>query len=394
MEPVCAIQPAPAPSAAQRIGRVLLASGLILLGLWILREFLAALAWAAVFAIALWPLYRRLCRATPARARRVLSPLLMTAIIALVFVVPFAYLAVALAREMHVVVDFVFEARRNGIPVPNWIPSLPVIGSSAASWWYTNLSDPGTAQDVIGRLDARTLAESARQYGGEIAHRLTLFVFTLLTLFFLFRDGEALAVQLLRVSDRVLGTRGERIARQMISAVHGTVDGLVLVGLAEGVLLGFVYAIVGLPHPVLIGALTGVLAVVPFGAPVIFGAAGLFLLAVGNTIAAAIVVAAGMVVVFVADHAVRPFLIGGAAKLPFIWVLLGILGGLQSFGFLGLFLGPAVMAALISLWREWCDPGPVVLGAAAEAAGPPLAGPAPAGSLPPQPRRHDPAVSA
>jgi predicted PurR-regulated permease PerM len=61
----------------------------------------------------------------------------------------------------------------------------------------------------------------------------------------------------------------------------------------------------------------------------------------------------GAVVVFVADHFVRPVLIGGSAKLPFLWVLLGILGGLEGFGLVGLFLGPAIMAALLTLWREW-----------------------------------------
>ena len=75
----------------------------------------------------------------------------------------------------------------------------------------------------------------------------------------------------------------------------------------------------------------------------------------GSTVAGVAVFCFGVVVVFVADHAVRPVIIGGAARLPFLWVLLGILGGLETFGIVGLFLGPAVMAALISLWRDWTD---------------------------------------
>jgi predicted PurR-regulated permease PerM len=136
------------------------------------------------------------------------------------------------------------------------------------------------------------------------------------------------------------------------------VNGLVLVGLGEGVLLGLAYIIAGLPHPVSIAVLTGILAVIPFGAPVVFGAAALYLAAAGSTAAAAAVFGFGVAVVFVADHFVRPVLIGGAVRLPFLWVLLGILGGLETFGILGLFLGPAVMAALISLWREWTEPAP------------------------------------
>jgi predicted PurR-regulated permease PerM len=142
----------------------------------------------------------------------------------------------------------------------------------------------------------------------------------------------------------------------MIAAIHGTVVGLVLVGLAEGVVIGFSYALAGLPHVVPLAALTGVLAIIPFGAPVVFWGAGFYLLASGDTGAAIGIVAFGLFVVFVADHFIRPFLIGGAARVPFLWVLLGILGGIETFGLIGLFLGPVVMAALSSLWREWTDP--------------------------------------
>src|SRR6202011_1063851 len=90
----------------------------------------------------------------------------------------------------------------------------------------------------------------------------------------------------------------------------------------------------------------------PFGAPVVFGAAALYLAAAGSTAAGVAVLGTGLVVVFVADHFIRPVLIGGAIRLPFLWVLLGILGGLETFGIFGLFLRPAIMAALISLWRD------------------------------------------
>ena len=82
---------------------------------------------------------------------------------------------------------------------------------------------------------------------------------------------------------------------------------------------------------------------------------GLYLFTTGNTVGAIIIIVSGSIIVFIADHFVRPVLIGGAARLPFLWVLLGILGGLETFGFLGLFLGPAMMAALIALWREWTE---------------------------------------
>jgi predicted PurR-regulated permease PerM len=344
--------------ASQRVARVVLALALLLLGLWILHRYLAALAWAAVLAIALWPLYRRLLGALGGRGQREIAPLLLTLLVGCVFIVPFVYAAVELARETHVLAEYLVEARRTGIPVPEWVPQLPVIGHSVEEWWHTNLSDPEAAEELLGRIYARVPAESAREVGGEILHRLILFGFTLLTLFFLFRDGAAFSSRLIALSDRLIGAQGERVGRHMVGAVIGTVNGLVLVGLGEGVLLAIAYILAGLPHPVTIGVLTGILAVIPFGAPVVFGAAALYLAAVGSTTAAIVVFGFGVAIVFLADHFVRPVLIGGAVRLPFLWVLLGILGGLESFGILGLFIGPAVMAALVSLWREWTDAVP------------------------------------
>ncbi len=287
-------------ASSQRIARIVVATALVLLGLWILHRFLPALAWATVLAIALWPLYWRLERAFP--GHRILAPLSATLVVGLVLIVPLVYTAIEVARESGSFIEYIGHARHNGLPMPPWLPRLPAVGHAIAEWWQANLSDPQTMGEFLGRIYKRIPAELASHLGAEIVHRLIIFGFTLLTLFFLFRDGVALSSYLLNLSHRVLGPSGERVARHMIAAVHGTVTGLVLVGLAEGVLLGFAYALAGLPHPVSIAALTGVLAVIPFGAPVAFCAAGLYLLSTGSTVTAAVVVGFGFLVVFVADH--------------------------------------------------------------------------------------------
>lgn len=333
---------------------MVLATGFVLAGLWILHDFLPALAWAVVLSIALWPLYVRIQRLFPSRARRVAVPLLVTSVVALVFAAPLILLGIAIAREMRLIFPIIAAARLHGIEVPSVIADLPVIGSSIADWWKTNLADPAMAQELFGRVN-RFAAESAREHSGELVRRFVTFLFTLLTLFFLFRDGATLAKQLRDLSDRVIGVRGEQIGAHMVAAVHGTVVGLVLVGLAEGVVLGIVYLAVGLPYPASVGAVTGVLAVIPFGAPLVYAIASLYMISVGKMLAAVVIFAAGSIVVFIADHFVRPVLIGGSARLPFLWVLLGLLGGLETLGFIGLFLGPATMAALIALWREWTE---------------------------------------
>jgi predicted PurR-regulated permease PerM len=122
------------------------------------------------------------------------------------------------------------------------------------------------------------------------------------------------------------------------------------------VLLGIAYYLAGVPHPTLLGAVTGIAATVPFAAVAVLAAIGLVMLAAGSVSAAIAVVAFGYLVIFVADHFVRPVLIGGATRLPFLWVLLGILGGVETWGLLGLFLGPALMAAVMLIWRDWTNP--------------------------------------
>ncbi|GJD31986.1 Putative transport protein YdiK [Methylobacterium adhaesivum] len=347
---------APPPGAltprAQGAARVLLVLALAALGLWVLHPLLPALAWAVILAIALGPLYARAERRWPPGRHNLVLPILFTLAVALVFILPLLVLGIQAAREAHDVMALARTAEETGLPVPEVLSHVP-FGAQASAWWAANLSHPRAGADLLHHLDNSTAIGLSRSLGAQIVRRVVLFGFSLVALFFLFRDGKAVADQVLTAIVRLFGPRGERVARQMVASVHGTVDGLVLVGLGEGVLLGIVYFFAGVPHPVLLGALTAVAAMIPFGAPLVFGAAALVLLAAGSVVPAVVVVVAGFVVTFVADHFVRPALIGGTTQLPFLWVLLGILGGVETFGLLGLFLGPAVMAALILLWREF-----------------------------------------
>ena len=147
--------------------------------------------------------------------------------------------------------------------------------------------------------------------------------------------------------------KNERLIQRMAGAVRSTVTGLVVVGLGEGVLLGVGYAIVGVPHAALLGLVTAIAAMLPFCAPIVFCCAALWLFAQGSVAGAVGLAVVGFVVVFVAEHFVRPVLIGGSTRLPFLLVLFGILGGAETFGLLGLFIGPALMTVLLVLWNDW-----------------------------------------
>lgn len=346
-------------SRMQQAAKLALALVLVGLGMWALHRYLPALIWAAILAIAFWPLYQRALRRWPPKGNNgphnVLLPAAFTAAIGLVFILPAGMVAYQTGKEVRGVYDTIDKARTEGIPPPEWLGHLPVGASQATQWWQANLSNPDHASDLLKRARDSRLVANSGELGAEAVHRLVLFGFTLLTLFFLFKEGDKLNGQLRRASARAFGPSGERIGRQMIASVHGTVDGLVLVGLGEGFLLGIVYLLTGVPHPTLFGLFTAIAAMVPFGAPVVFGIAALVLLTQAKVLGAIVIVAFGFIVTFVADHFIRPSLIGKTTRLPFLWVLLGILGGVETWGLLGLFLGPAVMAALVLLWREWSE---------------------------------------
>jgi predicted PurR-regulated permease PerM len=337
---------------AQRIARTILVVAIVGVGVWMLWRFMPALAWASVLAIATWPLRERLIRRGLGKTS---SATLLTLVLAVLLVVPLIGLGFEAAREGIVIVQWIRELRLNGIGTPDWVAQLPFIGDAAAAWWQQNLADPEAARALFGRAETGGILTLTRTLGIELATRLTILVFTLLALFFLYRDGPAVIAEARAISDRLFGPPGGRLGKDAVTAVRGTVNGLVLVGLVEGVLLGIAYLAAGLPHAALLGLVTAVLATVPFGAPLVFVVGSLVLLVQSHTTPAIALLVFGTVVVFVADHFVRPVLIGNSTRLPFLWVLLGIFGGLETFGLVGLFLGPAIMSVLMTMWREGAE---------------------------------------
>jgi predicted PurR-regulated permease PerM len=333
----------------RRIARTVLIIALVLLGVWMLWHFLPALAWASVLAIATWPLRQTL--AGRGMSKTGLAALL-TFVVAFLLVLPLIGLGIQAAHESGAIMQWLTDVRQNGLGTPQWLSHVPVIGNSLAAWWQTNLAEPGAARALFGRAETSGVVSVTRSLGIQVASRLTTLVFTLLTLFFLYRDGPRLVEEAKVIAGRLFGPPGSELGQNAITAVRGTVNGLVLVGLAEGVLLGIAYMVAGLSHAALFGLITAVLATVPFGAPVIFIACALYLLAQSQTTAAIALLVFGVLVTFVADHFVRPLLIGNSTRLPFLWVLLGIFAGLETFGLVGLFLGPAVISILIAIWRE------------------------------------------
>lgn len=330
---------------------------LFALGLWIAKDFIAALAWGVVIAIAIDPLHTRLRGRWDGRTSRVLIALVITFGIALVVLIPLTVGIAQAAIEAHALTVWIASVRERGIAPPLWLNDVPFGSTEIMQWWQTHLATPQAASLQLQNLTGADLLTQTRLIGTNLLHRSGIFAFTLLALFFLLRDRDAILRQVRRAGERLLGPDSERIGAQAVSSVRGTIDGLILVGLGEGMVMTLVYLLLGTPHPLLMGTATAIAATIPFGAAVVFLIAAMFMLGVGSVTGAIVVIVAGLLVVGIADHFVRPALIGGATRLPFLWVLIGILGGAETLGILGLFVGPATMAVLIMLWRDYArDP--------------------------------------
>lgn len=339
------------------MARIALIALLGALGLWIVFNFLPALIWAVVIAVAIDPLVQRAELRFP-KAPPSLLALGFTAAVALLILVPIGVGVAQGAREARDALGWVAEARHHGVPPPAWIAGLPAGNAEIGGWWQANLADPRAADQFFHHLTGATMMARTQLIGIGLLHRSVIFAFTLLALFFLVRDRDAIVAQFRTVGEKLLGPAGERIGRQALLSVRGTIDGLVLVGIGEGVVMAVVYVAAGVPHPILLGLATAIAAMIPFGAAVMFAIAALLLFAQSSVAAAIVVMAIGLGVVFVADHFIRPVLIGSATRLPFLWVLIGILGGVETMGLLGLFVGPATMAVLVMLWRELVEGRP------------------------------------
>jgi predicted PurR-regulated permease PerM len=331
----------------QRFGRMTLAIVLALLTTWMLWSFLPAIAWAGVLAIATWPLY--------SIGKRHLGPSWTAAglviAIALILAVPLLIIGTEVAWEAGAALQWAQSIAGTGATQPSWLSNLPVIGGRLSAWWRSYIADSS------GQLDFAGIMGWARTLGTEVAWRLTTLAFALLILFFIYCEGDKFIEQSTTISDRLLGRAGRRLGASTVATVREAVNGQLFVALGEGFALGVAYAIFGLPHPLLLGALTAILAIIPFGAPLLVLTASLILLAKSSAIQAVGLLVFGTIV-FLAEHFVRSLLIGSSAQLSFIWVLLGIFGGISAFGLIGVFLGPAILAALIALWRELAAPPP------------------------------------
>jgi len=175
-------------------------------------------------------------------------------------------------------------------------------------------------------------------------------------------------VQVRAALHKLLDSRSEGYLQAIGQTTQAVVYGIGLTALAQAMLAGIGYWVAGAPSPILLTLMTFVIALIPFGTPFAWGAVSIWLFSQGQTIPALGLAAWGVFVISWIDNIIRPMVISGATKVPFILIMFGVLGGLTAFGMIGLFIGPVILAVLLAVWREWLAQEGVVEQAETDAA--------------------------
>jgi len=343
---------------------------LLLVGVFfVLQPFLTAIVWAVILTATLWPLFVWLRNRLNGRGS--LAAFLVVLLVALTVLAPFVIVGATIAENADRVADWVRMLAEEGPPEPPaWVGQLPYIGERAAEYWG------GFAHDTSKMFDElRKVAEPARKVavsgGATVLGAVLQLALSIVIAFFLFKDGEALAGRFRGAVGRIAGERGQRLATVAGATVRGVVLGILGTGLAQGVLAAIGFAIAGIKAAPLLGFVTFFLSAIPIGPPLIWIPVGLWLLKQGSLGMGLFVLAWGALVVSTIDNVIKPLIISRDSDLPFILVLLGVLGGAIAFGLIGVFLGPVLLAVAYALLKEWAVSAPP---AASAEAPPPTAG--------------------
>jgi predicted PurR-regulated permease PerM len=335
----------------QRLLATILLFGLFILCFKVVHFFIVPALWAAILAYVTFPIYNFFHKKIKLSPNT--SAGLMTVAISLMIGIPLVVGLFVLQQEALSVYGTLLRRLKAGyVDLPENIKDLPVIGQQVKDILWNINKDPEAS------LAAFKAWLQSHLYYGKIAldvafSSLAKMGMALMTLFFFYRDGISLVKQIRQALRNIIGNRIDGYIDSVGTTTQAVVYGIGLTALAQALLAGIGYYFAGAPSPILMTLITFGVALIPFGTPFAWGAVSLWLLSKGHTTEGIGLALWGVLVISWVDNLIRPIVISGATKIPFIIIFIGVLGGLTAFGFVGLFIGPVVLAIALAIWREW-----------------------------------------
>lgn len=331
--------------------------GLLLLGvlaagcLAVLLPFVAPVLWALIFALVTWPAFDRL--EAFLEGRRTLAATLMILLLVAIMLVPLIVLATSLAEDVAGFIQRVRAFFSDGVPdAPAWLVGLPLVGERLAGVWREVAEGTISLGQYLPKA-IQPVGNWLIKLGRGIGQAVFDLTIGLVTLFFFYRDGREAGRDLIAAAGHIGGEDSRRLLDVAAATMKGVVYGTVGTAMAQGLLTGIGLAITGVPAATLLGAVAAGAALFPAGPILVWGPAAIWLIAQGQIPWAIFLIAWGGVAVGMSDNVLKPMFIGRDAQLHFLLILLGLLGGMIAFGFLGIFLGPTLLAVGVTLVRGW-----------------------------------------
>jgi predicted PurR-regulated permease PerM len=326
---------------------------LLLLGgcLLVLLPFLSSLLWAVVLVCSSWPAYCRLLKLVG--NRHSLAAFLMTLGMILILLLPFAIVGTTLADNVKDLTAATQRFIQQGPPAPpEWLARVPVVGQRATDYWENLAADTAKlwteAQKLVEPAGKLLLKGGILLGGGLIRLALSIFI-----AFFLFRSGTTAGAWLTALVLHIAGERGTHLLTVAANTVRGVVYGILGTALIQAVLAGIGFFVAGVPGAALLALLTFFISIVPvLGTALIWGPAAIWLFQQGFTGWGIFMIVWGVGVANV-DNIVKPWLISQGSHMPFLLIFFGVIGGALAFGFIGVFLGPTLLAVGYRLVAEW-----------------------------------------
>lgn len=324
---------------------------LVIGSLLVVRPFLTSLLWAVILSYTTWPLYQRLLVRLGGHTG--LAALLMTVLVATVLVVPLAVLGTTLAEHVARVAEVVRELLAKGVPAPPaWAGKIPFVGAEVERYWaglaYNGKALTAALAPYVG--EARNWALQSGAALGRGALELALSV---LVCFFIYRDGQWAAERLHNAAERFAGGRARHLLEVAGSTTKGVVYGIIGTAIIQAALAALGFWIAGVPGTLLLGFLTFILSLVPGGPPLVWVPVTVWLFYTDQPGWGLFMAIWGFFSVSGVDNVLRPYLISRESRLPILLVFLGVVGGVLAFGFIGIFLGPTLLALSFTLLKEW-----------------------------------------
>ncbi len=329
--------------------------GLIGLSLRILLPFLAAAVWATMIVVATWPLFTSL--EVRLGNRRTPAVIIMSAAMLLLLVLPLWLAIDTIVSHSGQLAAVGKSLAANGLPaLPGWLRDAPLIGDSLAAQWG-QLDTAGVA-DVLAKI--RPYAADTGKWVlarvGGFGGMLIQFLLVVAIAAIFYAGGESAARLIRRIGRRLAGERGENSILLAGQAIRSVALGVGVTAIVQTVLGGIGLAVTGVPLASLLSAVMLILCIAQIGAmPVLLPAVG-WMYWVGDTGWATALLVWSLIVGSL-DNVLRPMLIRRGADLPLLLIFAGVIGGMLSFGLIGIFVGPVVLAVTYTLMQAWIEDG-------------------------------------